>query len=528
MGGLSADAAREAATDADIELKLDTALLRAVPAGRATAIFCLGSCFHRRQPIDRLEIVVDGRTHRPTAFRMPRLDLFRDLHPTFGVEGSGSVSRDADSDADPEVRCYRSGFWATIPLEATARCGEIEVSVRALLADGRNASAALGRIEVAEPTAPPSYEGAAGRGGDELIAICMATFEPDPDLFRVQIESLRAQRDANWICLISDDCSGPSHFETIEGTVKGDPRFVVSRSDGHLGFYRNFERALEMVPAEAGLVALCDQDDRWYPDKLEVLRRSIGPGQLAYSDTRLVDADGRVLAGSLWERRRNNYTNFASMLIANTVPGAASLMRREVVDLALPFPEAPGDLFHDHWLGLVAMATGELSYVDLPLYDYVQHPHAVQGKMVVEDDVRREKAGGWQRRRLRALRDFFSGWRAAYFLGYVTLKVQAEVLLLRCSSRLTPRKRRALTRIVASERSPLSFAWLAARPLRALFGRAETLGAEEHLAKGILWRHIVALRTRRRERPGGSTHDSSLPPPGSFNQKRLRRWRALR
>ena len=52
----------------------------------------------------------------------------------------------------------------------------------------------------------------------------------------------------------------------IREAVAGDTRFVLSRSDEHLGFYRNFERALEMVPSEAELVALSDHDDRWYPE----------------------------------------------------------------------------------------------------------------------------------------------------------------------------------------------------------------------------------------------------------------------
>ena len=66
----------------------------------------------------------------------------------------------------------------------------------------------------------------------------------------------------------------------------------------------------------------------------------------------------------------------ASLLIANTVTGAASLFRREVGELALPFPQPPGTQYHDHWVALVAMACGEIAYVDRPLYDYVQHGDA--------------------------------------------------------------------------------------------------------------------------------------------------------
>jgi hypothetical protein len=298
--------------------------------------------------------------------------------------------------------------------------------------------------------------------------------------------------------------------------VAGDPRFVVSRADQRLGYYRNFERALGMLPAGAELVALCDHDDRWYPEKLELLRGALGGAQLVYSDQRLVDRDGRVLRETLWEGRRNNHTNLASLLIANSITGAATLFRRELAELALPFPEAPGWQFHDHWLGLVALASGDVAYVDRPLYDYVQHADAVVGQ-AAPDEARRASGSGSTR-----------GWRAAYFYGYLPRALLAEALLARCSGSLSARKRRALRRFARADRSALGLAWLAARPLRRLIGRGETLGTESELARGILWRHLIRLRTGRREAPEGSPYDASCPPlhAGTLGHDRLARWRA--
>src|SRR5205085_12316687 len=143
--------------------------------------------------------------------------------------------------------------------------------------------APLARVEVVAPDPAPRSQ----VSSSDLIAVCMATFDPDPDLFRTQIDSLRAQTCERWTCVISDDGSSPERFALIADTVGGDPRFVVSRSPRRQKFYRNFERALRMAPAEAELLALCDQDDRWYPDKLEVLREALGSALLVYSDQRL-------------------------------------------------------------------------------------------------------------------------------------------------------------------------------------------------------------------------------------------------
>src|SRR5687767_176800 len=214
----------------------------------------------------------------------------------------------------------RGGFWAIVPV--AVRGEDVAVALRARLEGGGAAEAPLGRIPVRDSAAaarpgPPVAPGA--------IAVCMATFEPDLALFRAQVESLRAQSDDRWTCVISDDASGDEAFAALRAVVGDDPRFAISRSGERLGFYRNFERALELAPAEAELVALCDQDDVWYPDKLATLRAALGSAGLVYSDQRLVDAEGLVLRDTMWHGRANNHTDITSMLVANTITGAAAL-----------------------------------------------------------------------------------------------------------------------------------------------------------------------------------------------------------
>ena len=470
---------------ADLVVTLETPLPASLPAGTRTALFLYGTCAHRAARITRLEVLAGGTRHRPRAWGMPRPDVPGAAH---------------------------GGFWAVVPV--TVGAGGVELAVAASLAGGGEAVASLGRIPVAEPAVAPLPFDAAPSG---LIAVCMATFEPDLALFETQIASLRGQRDEGWMCVISDDASGPDAFAAITAVVGDDPRFVVSRSEERLGFYRNFERALRLAPPAAELVALCDQDDRWHPDKLATLRAALGTAQLAYSDQRLVAADGRVLRETMWRGRANNHTDITSMLVANSITGAASLLRREVAELALPFPESPGLPFHDHWIALVALAAGDVAYVDRPLYDYVQHRGAFFGAVTHGDGPAEDRPA-----RLRA-------GRGAYFRGYLPRVTLAEAALARCAGRIAPAKARALRRFAAAERSPAAFAWLAARPLRVLAGRTETLGSESELIPGLVWRW--ALELARRLPPGLARRlppalDARMPDVLSFQQRRLRRWRA--
>src|SRR5204862_5177411 len=175
------------------------------------------------------------------------------------------------------------------------------------LHDGSDVRAELGEIELI-PCAVPTAGAAHGNGGaassddgnghrtwhpkgGPVIAISMATHRPPLELFKKQIESIRKQTHENWVCVISDDASGEERLEAMREILGEDPRFRLHLSGEQLGVYRNFERALELVPAEAEFVALSDQDDEWHPDKLQSLLEALGGGaQLAYSDMRIVEA----------------------------------------------------------------------------------------------------------------------------------------------------------------------------------------------------------------------------------------------
>jgi len=245
-------------------------------------------------------------------------------------------------------------------------------------------------------------------------------------------------------------------------------------------------------------VALGDQDDVWRPEKLERLLAEIGDAELVYSDMRIVEPDGRVVSPTYWVGRSNNSTNFASLLFANTVTGAASLFRRDLLDDALPFPNAPGPVYHDHWIALVALGRGEIRYLDEALYDYVQHGDAFLGHTAAQAlDIERRpllrRARGGSGRWARAL----SAWRRQYFEEYCRTQVLARVLRLRLGDRLPRRRRRVLDRYREAERSPLAWGWLLARSFRSLLGRDETLAVERGLLRGIAWRRLLPIVGRR-------------------------------
>jgi glycosyltransferase involved in cell wall biosynthesis len=492
--------AKAVAPDDELRVRLEVELPERLAVGRGTVVFVYGSCFHRRHAVEDLRILLDERSVEPMAQRMPR----RDLHEALRAE-------------DPNGHAYRSGFWGLVPIEPLDRPRTARIRVAARLNDGSEQVADLAMLELEPEVATdpaPWREG--GESDEPLVAICMATYDPPIELFRRQIDSIREQTHPNWVCAISDDHSPHERFAELEAIVGGDPRFRISRAPRRLGFYGNFERALSMVPEEARYVTLSDQDDRWAPDKLEVLVGSLGDAQLTYSDARVVSGDGRLISETYWSRRRTNHSNLASLLISNTITGAAALFRRELLDRVLPFPPELGTQWHDHWIALVALATGDVRYVDRPLYDYVQHRDAVIGHSVANPDSRRRGLGERVRRLRGDWRAVFGGWCWKYFYGVCRVLLLARVLELRCGESLAPRKRRAVKWFVAIDRSPLALAWLWMRRLRGAAGLNETLGGERLFLDGLAWRRLLSLATWRRGTPSPRLlKDASLPPAGS-------------
>ncbi len=367
----------------------------------------------------------------------------------------------------------------------------MELTLRAELDAGTKAEAAIGELAL-EPGSAPS---AGGETLGETVAICMATRNPPPDLFQRQIESIRDQTHTDWVCLISDDASDRGRLAEIERVIADDPRFRLAAGGERLGFYGNFERALGMVPVEASHVALSDQDDRWQPEKLEALLAALSPhSTLAYSDMRVVDRTGEVLRDTYWSHRRRNHTDLGTLLLGNTITGAAALFRRDLLDRLLPFPPPVGRSFHDHWLALVALAAGPIAYVARPLHDYVQHPQAVIGYARASGG--RDPAAGPLVAALTGLRRAGSRLarpqaRERYFADYCRTALFARVLEMRCGDLMNAERREAVRKVVDLDDSARSLGWLAARSARSLLGGNETLGVDRSILAGLLWSRMA-------------------------------------
>ncbi len=241
--------------------------------------------------------------------------------------------------------------------------------------------------------------------------ICMAAFRPKHELLVRQIRSIQTQEISEWRCVIGIDGADADTRSAIEAVIGDDQRFVVREFPDNVGFYRNFERLLEEVPLDVGWVALADQDDEWFPEKLTRSVQGLEDAALVVGQVVVVGVDSAI--GEISARRA---VPLIAEFIDNQVTGSAAVFRRSLLDVALPFPDATDLAFHDHWLGVCALATGGIAVIDAPLQNYIQHGGNVIGEEQPSGIGARmrnlfRQAGSSPLDSLRYLRQHRWGWR---------------------------------------------------------------------------------------------------------------------
>ena len=216
------------------------------------------------------------------------------------------------------------------------------------------------------------------------VSVVLATFQGGRFLAD-QLASILAQTVLPDQIVVSDDGSTDDTLAIVERYRRQSPPevawTVVSRngSDGPAG---NFAHGVALATSD--FVALCDQDDRWRVNKIEVLRGILADNPrllMVHSDADLIDEDGlplrmtvlRSLRMTRGERR--NLTSGRGLLALvrrNLVTGQTVMMRKTLAEVAGPIP--PGWL-HDEWWALVAASHGGITLVPDSLQDYRQHAH---------------------------------------------------------------------------------------------------------------------------------------------------------
>lgn len=226
------------------------------------------------------------------------------------------------------------------------------------------------------------------------VSIVLCTRNGERYLGDLLASMARQTRPADEL-VVQDDCSTDDTLAIVERFAATAPFEVrLEVNPVRLGSTANFATALQRCRGR--YVALADQDDIWYPAKLERLVAELDDDPtitMVFSDADLIDEAGRPLDRRLWDTRLVGRTLRRRAVVPEELfarraltTGCTMAVRRRAVAASLPFPPELDDevapMRHDRWLSLVAAAVGTVRALPEPLLAFRVHPDQETGVLV--------------------------------------------------------------------------------------------------------------------------------------------------
>ncbi len=183
-----------------------------------------------------------------------------------------------------------------------------------------------------------------------------------------QIDSILNQSYQPLELIISDDGSDDGTRSLLK-QYEMNPAVKIFYRGKNAGLNQNFAFAAQQAKGE--LIAFSDQDDVWGKNKIELLVGAIGTGPLVYSNSLLMDEEGRSMDKKLTDlKKMYSGDDSRGYILSSCVWGHSMLVTRDLLQRCSPkFSE----IQYDIWLAFQAFLNGGIKYSDKVLTHYRQH-----------------------------------------------------------------------------------------------------------------------------------------------------------
>lgn len=191
-----------------------------------------------------------------------------------------------------------------------------------------------------------------------------------------QIKSILNQTIKPKEIYIFDDGSNDDTVEKLN-KIHSNVKIIIKKNNKNLGYARNFDSGIKSIPAK--VIALCDQDDFWLPNKAELILNEMDSNtELVFSDAYLVDEKLKMLDKRLSELGRiKKIPTFKNKICKDfIVTGATVFINKNFV---LSIPVLPENIPHDAWYSVCSAIKNKIKYINKPLILYRQHSNNLIG-----------------------------------------------------------------------------------------------------------------------------------------------------
>lgn len=204
------------------------------------------------------------------------------------------------------------------------------------------------------------------------ITVAICTYNGAKYLEQQLISIMEQQRAPDQV-IISDDNSDDATWSIIVEFQSRYPNVIQAfKQQKNIGLNRNFEFVLSKSTGD--YIAICDQDDIWYPNKLHIVEHYI----LANPNYTVFHHDENILGSKnknestkddrFWLPYQESGVSIG--FVFNRLTGHKMIISKTLLQYILPLPQG---IFYDWWIFVIAAVKGKTKYIDKPLMDYRMH-----------------------------------------------------------------------------------------------------------------------------------------------------------
>ncbi|WP_106916899.1 glycosyltransferase [Chryseobacterium aurantiacum] len=200
-----------------------------------------------------------------------------------------------------------------------------------------------------------------------------------------QLESILSQTKPVHEIIICDDGSTDDTLKILSDYADRYPTIIkVYLNPENLGYVGNFEKAMNLCSGD--LVFLCDQDDRWYSQKIETITEIFKSHTTVDIVCHNVKLFGEMIKGSeettYWDLDGIKQQNFIQpqdiikriLYQGNIFPGMSMAIRNTFLKKNLPLKKINPVIIHDYELLLLASDKEAVWMEKAVLGEYRIHP----------------------------------------------------------------------------------------------------------------------------------------------------------
>ncbi|UPZ16065.1 glycosyltransferase family 2 protein [Flavobacterium humidisoli] len=220
---------------------------------------------------------------------------------------------------------------------------------------------------------------------ENKVSVVLCTYNGSAFLEKQLNSILEQTYDINEIIIV-DDCSSDNTKEILKMFQDKNRNIKLFFNDVNLGSNKSFKLAISL--ATNNYIALCDQDDIWFRNKIEIQMNAInlkshddGKPLVCFHDLRLIDQNDIVTNNSFWKLHKfvpKKFT-FRKLLIVNIITGCTCIINRCMKEEMLK-SDMEHIIMHDYLLALIGYGFGNVVYIEEPLMYYRSHTGTVTEK----------------------------------------------------------------------------------------------------------------------------------------------------